>query len=122
MTKAFMTRGKSLGRGLGALVLIVALFASPAAAQSESSGAEGAWGAGAALVSLVYAPTKLVYAIGGISGCHINPAISVAMWVAGKLKSKDAIMYIIFQCVGATIAAGSQRWNGMSAALPVPNA
>jgi hypothetical protein len=60
-----MMYGKSLGRGLGALVLIVALFASPAAAQSESSGAEGAWGAGAALVSLVYAPTKLVYAIGG---------------------------------------------------------
>jgi len=56
---------KSLGRGLGALVLIVVLFASPAAAQSESTGAEGAWGAGAAVVSLIYAPAKLVYAVGG---------------------------------------------------------
>jgi len=48
---------------------------------------------------------SMVYAIGGISGCHINPAISVAMWVAGKMKSKDAILYIIFQCAGAIVAA-----------------
>jgi len=52
----------------------------------------------------------MVYAIGAISGCHINPAISVAMWVAGKMKSKDAIMYIIFQCVGAVIAAIILLW------------
>jgi aquaporin Z len=48
----------------------------------------------------------MVYAIGGISGCHINPAITIAMLVAGKIKWKDAILYIIFQCVGAIIAAG----------------
>ena len=48
----------------------------------------------------------MVYAIGNISGCHINPAITVAMLVAGKIKGKDAIFYIIFQCVGAIIGAG----------------
>ena len=47
----------------------------------------------------------MVYAIGKISGCHINPAISVAMLVAGKMKWKDTLMYIIFQCIGAIIAA-----------------
>ncbi len=47
----------------------------------------------------------MVYAIGPISGCHINPAITVAMLVAKKINKKDAIMYIIFQCVGATIGA-----------------
>ncbi len=46
----------------------------------------------------------MVYAIGNISGCHINPAISIAMLVAGKMKWKDTIMYIIFQCIGAIIA------------------
>jgi aquaporin Z len=56
----------------------------------------------------------MVYAIGSISGCHINPAISVAMWVAGKMKSKDAIMYIIFQCVGAIIAAAILLWIASS--------
>jgi aquaporin Z len=48
----------------------------------------------------------MVYAIGKISGCHINPAITVAMLVAGKIKGRDAIFYIIFQCVGAIIGAG----------------
>ena len=48
----------------------------------------------------------MVYAIGSISGCHINPAISVAMLVAGKMKVKDTVIYIIMQCIGAAIAAG----------------
>ena len=47
----------------------------------------------------------MVYAIGPISGCHINPAITVAMLVARKISGKDAIFYIIFQCVGAIIGA-----------------
>jgi aquaporin Z len=47
----------------------------------------------------------MVYAIGNISGCHINPAISLAMFVAGRLNWKDTILYIIFQCAGAILAA-----------------
>jgi aquaporin Z len=47
----------------------------------------------------------LVYAIGPISGCHVNPAISVAMLVAGKMKGKDCVWYIIAQCLGALAAA-----------------
>jgi len=48
----------------------------------------------------------MVYAIGNISGCHINPAITIAMLVAGKIKARDAVTYIVVQCVGAIIAAG----------------
>lgn len=48
----------------------------------------------------------MVYAIGNISGCHINPAVTVGMLVAGKIKGKDAAFYILFQCIGAIIAAG----------------
>jgi len=47
----------------------------------------------------------MVYAIGNISGCHINPAITVAMLVAGKINGKDAAYYIVFQCVGAIIGS-----------------
>jgi aquaporin Z len=47
----------------------------------------------------------MVYAIGGISGCHINPAISVSMLTAGKMKPKDTAIYIVMQCIGATVAA-----------------
>ena len=48
----------------------------------------------------------MVYAIGGLSGCHINPAISISMLVAKKISAKDAVFYIIFQCLGAIIGAG----------------
>ncbi len=48
----------------------------------------------------------MVYAIGGISGCHINPAISISMFVAGKLSAKDTLFYVIFQSIGAIIGAG----------------
>ena len=48
----------------------------------------------------------MAYAIGPISGCHINPAITIAMLVAGKLSTDQAIGYIIAQFSGATLAAG----------------
>jgi len=47
----------------------------------------------------------MVYAIGQISGCHINPAITIAMLLNGKIPAKDAIIYIIVQCIGAILAS-----------------
>lgn len=47
----------------------------------------------------------MVYAIGPISGCHINPAITVAMLVAKKISGRDAVGYIVAQCLGAIIGA-----------------
>lgn len=45
----------------------------------------------------------MAYVIGDISGCHVNPAVSIAMWIDGRLESKDLVMYILFQCIGAII-------------------
>ena len=47
----------------------------------------------------------MVYAIGPISGCHINPAITIAMLANKKIGSKDAALYIVAQCIGAVIAS-----------------
>ena len=47
----------------------------------------------------------MAYAIGGISGCHINPAITLGVWLSGRMSGKDAIMYVIFQIIGAIIGA-----------------
>ena len=47
----------------------------------------------------------MVYAIGPISGCHINPAITIAMLADKKIGSKDAALYIVAQCIGAVIAS-----------------
>lgn len=52
------------------------------------------------------AVVAMAYTIGGISGCHINPAITISMLVAGKIKSGEAIQYILGQLTGATLAAG----------------
>ncbi|HNR15122.1 MAG TPA: aquaporin Z [Chitinophagaceae bacterium] len=48
----------------------------------------------------------MAYAIGGISGCHINPAITISMLVAGKIKAGEAVQYIIGQLTGAVLASG----------------
>ena len=47
----------------------------------------------------------MAYVIGDISGCHINPAVSIGMWIDGRMEVKDLILYIIFQCIGAIIGA-----------------
>jgi aquaporin Z len=47
----------------------------------------------------------MVYAIGPISACHINPAITLGILTIGKISVKDTIGYIIAQCLGAIIAA-----------------
>ena len=45
----------------------------------------------------------MAYVIGDVSGCHINPAVSIGMWIDGRMETKDLIMYIVFQCIGAII-------------------
>lgn len=47
----------------------------------------------------------MAYAIGGISGCHINPAITLGVWLSGRMSTKDAFMYMVFQVVGAIVGA-----------------
>ena len=46
------------------------------------------------------------YSIGDISGCHLNPAVSLAMFMNGKLDKKDFIRYVIAQVLGALLASG----------------
>ncbi len=47
----------------------------------------------------------MVYAIGSISGCHINPAVSISMLARRKIGAGDAVLYIVFQCIGAIVAS-----------------
>jgi aquaporin Z len=59
-------------------------------------------------ISLAFGVSVVVmaYTIGPISGCHINPAISISMLVAGKLSVKDTVGYVVSQCIGAIAASG----------------
>lgn len=67
----------------------------------------GPAGIGLLGISLAFglAVVVMAYAIGPISGCHINPAISISMLVAGKLSVADTVGYIVAQVVGAILAS-----------------
>jgi aquaporin Z len=52
------------------------------------------------------AVTAMAYTIGPVSGCHINPAVTVALFVAGRFPAKDVPGYIIAQVIGGFIGAG----------------
>ncbi|MBP3785601.1 MAG: MIP family channel protein [Bacteroidaceae bacterium] len=47
----------------------------------------------------------MAYTIGGISGCHINPAITLAVWLNKGISTKDCGMYMLFQVIGAFIGS-----------------
>lgn len=48
----------------------------------------------------------LCYCIGGVSGCHVNPAVSLAMLLSGRMNGRDFVGYVVSQLIGATIGAG----------------
>jgi len=52
-----------------------------------------------------FALIAMAYGIGPISGCHINPAVSIGVFTAGRMSAKDLIGYIISQCIGAVAAS-----------------
>jgi aquaporin Z len=64
-------------------------------------------GIGLVGVSLAFGLTVLTmaYGIGHISGCHLNPAVTVGLLVGGRFRSSDTIPYIIAQVIGAIVAA-----------------
>ncbi|HQW68595.1 MAG TPA: aquaporin Z [Flavobacterium sp.] len=66
-------------------------------------------GIGFAGVSLAFGLTVLTmaYAVGHISGGHFNPAVSFGLWASGRFSTKDLLPYIIAQCLGGIVAAGT---------------
>ena len=59
-------------------------------------------------VSLAFGLTVLTmaFAIGHISGCHLNPAVSIGLWAGGRFPAKDLVPYIVAQVLGAVAGAG----------------
>ena len=66
-------------------------------------------GIGLAGVSLAFGLTVLTmaFAIGHISGCHLNPAVSIGLWIGGRFNAKDLVPYIIAQVAGGIAAGGA---------------
>ena len=96
---------KFIAEFVGTFALV--LFGCGAAVNSSIS-TTGPAGVGLLGIALAFgfALVAMAYAIGPISGCHINPAISIAMFAASKLSAKDTISYVVAQIAGAITASG----------------
>ena len=96
---------KYLAEMVGTMVLVLmgcgsAVFAGHAAGTVSA-------GVGTLGVALAFglSVVAMAYTIGGISGCHINPAITLGVWMSGRMSGKDAGMYMLFQVIGAIIGS-----------------
>ncbi|MCR5322545.1 MAG: aquaporin [Lachnospiraceae bacterium] len=71
-------------------------------------GCDASSGSGYLLTALAFGLTivAMAYSIGNISGCHINPAVSLAVLMTGGMEVKDFCGYVISQCLGAIAGAG----------------
>jgi aquaporin Z len=60
-------------------------------------------------VSLAFGLTVLTmaFAIGHISGCHLNPAVSIGLWAGGRFPSKDLLAYVVAQLIGGIVAGAA---------------
>ncbi len=90
---------KLLAEGIGTMFLI--LFACGSAVLAGP--AIGVLGIGLCFGLVLVC---LCYCLGNISGCHVNPAVSLGVYLSGRMSGKECVGYIIAQLVGATVGAG----------------
>jgi aquaporin Z len=91
--------------GCGAVVAVnlLGVGLTPAASMGASVHTQGVLAIAMAFGLSVVA---MAYAIGPVSGCHINPAVTLSLWAAGRFETKDVPGYIIAQCIGGFVGAG----------------
>ena len=98
---------KYLAEFIGTFVLVLLACGTACAVGCDSSS-----GAGYLIVALAFGLVivAMAYSIGNISGCHINPAVSIAMLVSKKLSVIDFVGYVVSQCLGAIAGAGVLKY------------
>lgn len=97
---------KYLAEMVGTMVLVLMGCGTAVALGCDSTvGANTASVVGTSL-AFGLAVVAMAYTIGGISGCHINPAISLACFLTKRMEAKDFLMYVLFQVIGAFLGAG----------------
>jgi aquaporin Z len=91
--------------GCGAVVAVnlLGLSQNPAAAMGTAVYMQGIL---AIALAFGLSVTAMAYTIGPISGCHINPAVTIALWTAGRFPTADLPGYIVGQVIGGFIGAG----------------
>lgn len=96
---------KYLAEMIGTMVLVLMGCGSAVFAGSVA----GTVGAGVGTIGVALAfglsVVAMAYTIGNISGCHINPAITLGVTLSGRMPAKEAVLYMIFQVIGAIIGS-----------------
>lgn len=94
---------KYIAEFIGTLVLVVL-----GCGTAMLVGCDAAQGGGYILTALAFGLVivGMAYCVGNISGCHINPAVSLGVLISGGMSVKDFIGYVISQCLGAFAGAG----------------
>jgi MIP family channel proteins len=90
-----------LAEVLGTAILL--LFGTGAAVVNEQTHALGHTGVAAAFGLVVFI---LIQSLGPVSGCHINPAVTIGFWAMGRFPAKRVLPYVLAQLVGALIGSG----------------
>jgi len=98
---------RAIAEAFGTFWLVFGGCGSAVLAANFPSSYNANFGIGFAGVALAFGLTLLtmVYTIGPISGCHINPAVTVGLWAARRFAGRDVLPYVIAQVVGAIVAA-----------------
>lgn len=95
-----------LPRRLGAEVLGTALLVAMGTGSVMTNAiAPGALGLTGIALAWGFLVTVIIATIGGISGAHINPAVTIALTAIGRFPVKDAAAYVVAQCVGAALGS-----------------
>jgi len=118
------------GAGAAAITLMIAHGTNPSTPFNIGIGILGGLGDWFAIgMAFAIAIAASIYALGRISGCHINPAVTIALWISKKFPGNEVIPYILAQCIGAAVAsflfAGSVGMDavligGLGATAPFP--
>jgi len=118
------------GAGAAAITLMIAAGTKPATAFNIGIGQLGGladWFAIGMSFAIIIA--AVIYALGRVSGAHINPAVSIALWATKRFPSHEMVAYVIAQCTGAatgsllfalTVGMNAVTVGGLGATAPFP--
>lgn len=96
---------KYLAEMVGTMVLVLMGCGSAVFAGGAAAGCGAGVGTLGVALAFGLSVIAMAYCIGNISGCHINPAITLGVWMSGRMSGKDAGMYMVFQVIGAIIGS-----------------
>ncbi|HXW35851.1 MAG TPA: aquaporin, partial [Acidimicrobiales bacterium] len=88
-----------------AILVFIAVGVATLSFGFKFTGLSVAAGVVATALSFGFVLAALVYAIGPISGCHVNPAVTIGFWVSGKLTTLEAVAYWVVQVAGGIAGA-----------------